>query len=682
MKLFEAIKDKFLTKNHSRKGKEPTVDPKFISNQEDTTVTHSLKQRDDDFVLDQYDPYSVFGLNIHNASFSQNETIKQWRNYSLYPESKDCLDTITNEAINRDDKGDFIRIDLDDIVDMYGKKSAKPLIDEIRFSYDKFNLLTNFEEDAETLFKRHFIDGALYYEVVYPKDENKRKEEGITDCILLSPLGFKKVIIKNPIIQDKDRFYNDNKEYVTPREADLIYANMENEDNAGYSPNREYTFYYYDETYDNDQQTNDYQKPNFGVEESDEKKIFDEEQIVSCDSGDYDNTKKMYLSYINPCIRSLRNLYMIEDAIIIYRLQYSHAKRAFHINTKKMNRKNAETYLRKLMDRYSSQMYYNTSDGSITTRNSTQAIGENYWFLKNDDGTKSVDIESVEALTNFDITNLADLDYFVNKVQKAFRVPINRRDRKESSTMYNYDTNNTILREEARFTKNVTAIKRRFIQMIYEFIYRDLVARNIIAVSDWYDIKKYIKFRFNGENEFARIQKFGLLQQQADLSDRLINYVTGEIKFFSKKWLLKTVWEMTDEEIEEQKEQIELEQIEEKERLKDKEQAVGGDEYGDFGGVGADIGGGYDRPFEPLNPDAGDIGGDVFPDFESPEEMGGADKQPTIHEEPITDSVEPVEYDNIILDNIRKQTKEGETTTLNNKRYIKRNGLLKPIKGE
>lgn len=78
-----------------------------------------------------------------------------------------------------------------------------------------------------------------------------------------------------------------------------------------------------------------------------------------------------------------------------------------------------------------------------------------------------------------------------------------------------YDSSATaISRDELKFTKFCNKHRNLFMEVVFEFLKRDLVARKIIGSDDWYFIKKMIRFRFNNENEFAKVKKFQLMTQQ------------------------------------------------------------------------------------------------------------------------------------------------------------------------
>jgi len=668
MNIFESIKNKFFTSNI--RNPDDFINRNQISNKEQSTITHDIHQREEDSELyDNYNLYSTYGNTLINSNFTADEQIRQYRNYSLYTESTNAIEQIVNEAINRDEDGDFIKLDLSKVESKYGKVSSQPLQDEITYSYEKFCLLTDFEESAEQYFQQFYIDGILKWEAIYPKSETEVKEKGIINCQLLSPIGLKKIKIRNPIT-DKESFIKDNRDYISGQEADLLYSNINNE--REFDPNKEYTFYYYDKSTaaaDDGIHTNDNEN------DTTTAIIFDEEQIFGCDTGKFDPTRKIYLSYMHPCLKPLRNLYMIEDALIIYRISNSNAKRAFYVNPKSLNRKTATQYLKSLMDKYSSKMFYDTANGTISSYNTTRAINENYWFLMNPDGTKSVTIEPIEALSSFDITNMVDLDYFVKKVQEAFGVPVNRNDKQTATKNYTYDNNSTILREELKFSKKITSIKRKFVNIIYEFILRDLVARRIIGYDDWYDVKKLIKLKFHGENEFARIQKYALLLQKVEVSDRLLPYVK-EHKYFSNKWLKRTVWELTDEEIEQLVEEIELETIEDTLRVGKQEE-----ELSSFENPGSNLGSGYSGSFEPLPPEMGNVSDDAFPDFETPEEAPPPEEAPVEETpEPLTQSIKPKKNANDlileVLEKYKERIKNDQSVTVSGIKFKKINGLF------
>ena len=55
-------------------------------------------------------------------------------------------------------------------------------------------------------------------------------------------------------------------------------------------------------------------------------------QITYCTSGLVDRNKSITLSYLNKAIKSLNQIRMIEDSLVIYRLSRAPERRIFYID--------------------------------------------------------------------------------------------------------------------------------------------------------------------------------------------------------------------------------------------------------------------------------------------------------------------------------------------------------------
>jgi hypothetical protein len=674
MNLFESIYRKFLTKNHRVPDQHA---PNQVSTKEKTTITHNINQVENEYIVSDWDPFSIYGTNVGaNIGIIQHDLlIRRWRAFSNQPEAAQCLDEILNEAINPGDDGEWYKIDLSKVEEKYETNSSQPLIEDIRDSHEKFKMLLNFDENIDNLFLQFMIDGQINCEAIYPKSQKEMIEKGIVDAQIISPIGLRRIKIRNPQIRDEATFIENNREYLNASDAEAIYKEIE-KDESGYDEDREYVFYYYDKSSNQTEQDFGYNSHS----EDDDTIIFDDEQIISANSGKWDSAAKIYLSPIQRAIRSLNHIQLIEDSIVIFAITKANQKRMFKVNTGGMNRKTSDQYVEMLKNKYSQKKFYNSSTGEISDRKVTQTINEDFWVSVKD-GQASLEVVNVEGVANASFETMEELNYFRRKARESFGIPITRLNSESNTTYLGYDSGAaTINRDEEKFSKQVHKYLIRLMELEYEFIRRDLVAKRIIGTDDWYYIKQMIRFVFTNENNYVKIKKLMLLEQQLTLLERIDPW--REKGYYSKKYIERELLGRTEEEIEKMRDEIEEEIIEADVRIESQERML---EEPGFGGGG----GGYSGGFTPLPSSAGEIGGDVFPEGfgEVPENEPEMAPEPETPEEAPTpeelnQSVKETKRHNLILETLKKysdKVPENGFVTIDKKRFKKSGGIFIPV---
>ena len=100
--------------------------------------------------------------------------------------------------------------------------------------------------------------------------------------------------------------------------------------------------------------------------------------ISYCTSGLVDRNKGNTLSYLHKAIKSLNQLRMIEDSLVIYRLSRAPERRIFYIDVGNLPKMKAEQYLRDVMMRYRNKLVYNADTGEIRDDKKYMAMLEDF----------------------------------------------------------------------------------------------------------------------------------------------------------------------------------------------------------------------------------------------------------------------------------------------------------------
>ena len=131
----------------------------------------------------------------------------------------------------------------------------------------------------------------------------------------------------------------------------------------------------------------------------------------------------MRVPYIENARRAYKQLSLIEDSIVIYRLVRAPERLVFYIDTGTMTPPKAEQYVQKLIRQYWSKKTYNAHDKSVQNVYDPQSMLDSFWFTKNNNqqGTK---VDLLQGGAN--LGQLDDLMYFIKKLYKSLKVPLGR----------------------------------------------------------------------------------------------------------------------------------------------------------------------------------------------------------------------------------------------------------------
>ena len=451
------------------------------------------------------------------ASFkNENDLITRYREMAMQPELESAIDDVANEAIIHDETGKSVTIILDDL------DQPDNIKDMIRAEFDAVLRLLNFSNNGNDLFRRWYIDGRLYYQVLI---DEKQPKLGIRELIYLDPRKIKKVRV---IDKKKD-----------PRTGIEVV-----------SGSREF-YVYNDKATTLGQQT-------FVTSPTDAGVKIAADAIVNVNSGLMDPKRQMVLSYLHKAIKPLNQLRMVEDAIVIYRISRAPERRVFYIDVGNMPKIKSEQYLRDIMTKFRNKVVYDSATGEVKDDRKFMSMMEDFWIPRRGEG-KSTEITTLPAGQN--LGELSDVKYFEQKLYKSLNVPISRL---ESSTGFTLGRSTEVTRDELKFMKFIDRLRSKFTLMFDELMERQLALKGICSTDEWKELKEKIHYDFLKDNNFAELKESELLVNRLQIMQQIDPYVGV---YFSKDWIRKKVLNMNEEEIEEIAEQMEIEKAEEPEPI-------------------------------------------------------------------------------------------------------------------
>ena len=388
----------------------------------------------------------------------------------------------------------------------------KKIRDEFKYILE----LLDFDKKSHEIYRNWYIDGRLYYHKVI---DLKNPHEGIQELRYFDAMKMRYVRQNKKTKEDRYRLANINND----NPMDYEFPQIE-----------EYFIYNPKITYPASNPAS--MGSNAGIKMS-------KDSITYCTSGLVDRNKGTTLSYLHKAIKSLNQLRMIEDSLVIYRLSRAPERRIFYIDVGNLPKVKAEQYLRDVMMRYRNKLVYDANTGEIRDDKKFMAMLEDFWLPRREGG-RGTEISTLPGGQN--LGEITDINYFQEKLYRSLNVPVTRIGGEGG---FNLGRSSEILRDELKFTKFVGRLRKRFSNMFSDMLRTQLILKNIITPEDWEIMNEHIQYDFLYDNHFSELKDAELLNERLNMVATAEPYVG---KYFSQDYVRRKILRQTDIEILEQ----------------------------------------------------------------------------------------------------------------------------------
>jgi len=413
-----------------------------------------------------------------NLQPDKGRRLMDYRVMAAFAEVADALDEICDEFINKDDNGDIIKLNF-----KTGSLSEEQK-EKLRKEFQKYIGFFDLENKGWSYLRQLLVDAELYWEHIIHK---KYPEEGI--------LGV--VAIPSDVI-------------------DPIFENVQNQIVRGFLLRK-----------------NIYDAKNPGKVVKVELVPMDANQVTYVNSDIWNETKTVRLPFIENARRAYRQLSLIEDSIVIYRLVRAPERLVFNVDVGNMAPPKAEAYLRKLMQNYWSRRTYDADQGASVQKFNPQSMLDSFWFAKRA-GSEGTSVTQLPGGQN--LGELTDLMYFVQKLYKSLKVPVTRLNVEDV-----FKDGTDILREELKFARFIIRLQRIFANGLKNGFVTHLKLRKL-----WEELKLKetdIDLVFNVPTNFYELRESQKFQLKAENFNSITQSDLVSKTYAQKKYL---GWSDTD----------------------------------------------------------------------------------------------------------------------------------------
>ncbi len=447
-------------------------------------------------------------VDLEGSVRNELELITRYREMSNHPECDMAIDEIINEAIAHDDEGRVVKLILDKL------KQPESVKKKITEEFESIQRLLNFNNLADELFRRWYIDGRIYYHVVV---NEKNPKEGIQELRYIDPRKIRKV---REVMKDRDQKTG----------ATIIKSVAE--------------YYVYS---DRGQTTQTYTSAvNQGLRIA-------PDAVINVNSGLMDAKNTFVISYLHKAIKPLNQLRMIEDATVIYRLSRAPERRIFYIDVGNLPKGKAEQYLRDIMIKYRNKMVYDASTGELRDDRKHLSMLEDFWLPRREGG-KGTEITTLSGGQNLGV--IEDVVYFQKKLLNSLSVPVSRLE-PQGGGMVGLGRTTEVTRDELKFNRFIERLRNKFTQLFDNALKIQLSLKGICTKEEWDEFKEFVFYDFVKNSNFVELRDSELLRERIATLNQIDPYVG---RYFSPSWVKKNVLKMTDEEIESMEKEIQDEQ--------------------------------------------------------------------------------------------------------------------------
>ena len=407
-----------------------------------------------------------------NMQADKGARLQDYRVMAAFAEVANALDEICDDTINRDAQGNIVNLKMRNVnletVDQ----------EQLQLEFQKYVEFYDLDHKGWSYFRDLLTEGELYFEHIIHK---QHQDAGI--------LG----VIRMPT------------ELIDP-----VFSNIQNMIVKGYL----------------------YRKPVFDAKNP-KKKIeeklipMQENQVTYINSGIWNQNKTVRLPFIENARRSYRQLSLIEDSIVIYRMVRAPERLVFNVDVGNMAPPKAEAYLRKLITQYWSSKTFDVDQNDVVKKFKPQSMLDSFWFAKRA-GSEGTSVTQLPGGQN--LGELTDLLYFVKKLYEALKVPVNRLDPQSQVS-----DGSTVLREELKFARFVIRMQQLFAAGLRKGFITHL---HLKGIWEKLNLKEYnLDVEFNPPTNYYELRQSQRLELKISNFNNLASNASVSPTYLQKKQL-------------------------------------------------------------------------------------------------------------------------------------------------
>ena len=235
-------------------------------------------------------------------------------------------------------------------------------------------------------------------------------------------------------------------------------------------------------------------------------------------------------SVLEPARRIWRQLTLLEDAMMAYRIVRSPERRVFYIDVGSIPPNDVEQYMQKIMTQMKRHQVVDSSTGRVDLRYNPMSVDEDYFIPVRGQTNTKIDTLAGGTYTG----DIDDVKYLRDKLFSALKIPQSYLTQGEGDS----EDKTTLAQKDIRFARTVQRLQRSIltelekigIVHLYTLGYRE---EDLIG----------FKIHLNNPSKIAELQELEHWKTKFDIA------TSATEGYFSRRWIAKKMFGLSDEEI-------------------------------------------------------------------------------------------------------------------------------------
>ncbi len=238
-------------------------------------------------------------------------------------------------------------------------------------------------------------------------------------------------------------------------------------------------------------------------------------------------------SVLEACRRYYRQLNMLEDAMIIYRIMRSPERRVIYVDVANLPPEAVEGYVSDVMNNMKNTPIDTNNSGNLDYRLNVMSMMDDYVIpvRGKDSGTRIDTLKSAKSLTDME-----DIRYLQNKLVTALKVPKRYLGLDNEN---NTDLKNAAAQEDIRFSRTIERIQGMIISELKKIGITHLILKG-------FDPEKADQFELELKNpsSASEVEKLEVIKQKFGIAADIL-----EGKLADRQWVYDNILQFTEDEI-------------------------------------------------------------------------------------------------------------------------------------
>tara|TARA_Y100000034_G_scaffold55855_2_gene68419 strand:+ start:3520 stop:5550 length:2031 start_codon:yes stop_codon:yes gene_type:complete len=235
-------------------------------------------------------------------------------------------------------------------------------------------------------------------------------------------------------------------------------------------------------------------------------------------------------SVLDPARRVWRQLSLLEDAMMAYRIVRAPDRRVFYIDVGGIPAEDVEEFMQKTITSMKRHQVLDPENGNVDLRYNPASIEEDF-FIPVHGGISNTKIETLQG-TSWG-NDIDDVQYLLNKMFAAIKIPMSYLIRGEGAD----EDKTTLAQKDVRFARTIQRLQRSLISELEKIAIIHLYTLGFKG-----DDLISFKLKLYNPSKIAQLQELEHLRTKLELA------ASAKDSFFSGRWIAENILDISKEE--------------------------------------------------------------------------------------------------------------------------------------